>query len=133
MWKFFSIDGPIVNGIDRWTSLVWLNILTTFCCVPIITAGASLTAMHCVVFRISKGEELAVTKVFSCVQGQLQRVNIDLGCVFCSAWLAGLRMRDHLNQRLEVTNNHMGVFWYFGYHDASVGQLDIHSAIPVRQ
>jgi hypothetical protein len=23
-----------------------------------------LTAMHCVVFRISKGEELAVTKVF---------------------------------------------------------------------
>lgn len=64
MWKFFSIDGPIVNGINRWTSLVWLNILTTFCCVPIITAGASLTAMHCVVFRISKGEELAVTKVF---------------------------------------------------------------------
>lgn len=64
MWKIFSVDGPLVSGINRLIDLVWLNVLTILCCVPVLTVGASLTAMHYVVFRISKGEEVPIAKTF---------------------------------------------------------------------
>lgn len=64
MGKIFALDGPIVKNMNQIVSLLWLNILAAICCLPIITIGASHTAMHYVVLKISKGEDPKVAVTF---------------------------------------------------------------------
>lgn len=46
MNSLFSPDNPIMQFLTRVGDLILLNFLTVFCSLPILTAGASLTAMH---------------------------------------------------------------------------------------
>ena len=62
--KFLDIEGPLIQFLSRMADLIWLNILTVVCCLPIITAGASLTAMHYMVLKILRNEEGYITRGF---------------------------------------------------------------------
>lgn len=44
--------------------LMWLNVLTLICCIPIITVGASLTAMNYMALKIVRNEECYITRGF---------------------------------------------------------------------
>ena len=54
---FFDPDSPLMNGLSRITDLVLLNLITLAACLPVVTAGASLTAMHYVLLKTVRGEE----------------------------------------------------------------------------
>ena len=54
---FFDPDSPLMNGLSRMTDLVLLNLITLAACLPVVTAGASLTAMHFVLLKMVRGEE----------------------------------------------------------------------------
>jgi uncharacterized membrane protein YesL len=60
----FNLDNPFFRFMNSLMDLVWLNILTLALCIPVVTAGASLTAMHYCLIRISRGEESYITKMF---------------------------------------------------------------------
>lgn len=60
--KFLDIDSPFMQAMGKVADLMWLNILTMICCAPIITVGASLTAMHYMALKIVRGEECYITK-----------------------------------------------------------------------
>lgn len=62
--KFLDIDGPLIQFLSKMADLMWLNILTMVCCIPIITAGASLTALNYMALKIVRGEECYITKGF---------------------------------------------------------------------
>lgn len=62
--KFFNLDSPLMKVLNRLTDILWLNILTFFCSIPIITAGASFTALHYVCLKIIRDEEGYVTKEY---------------------------------------------------------------------
>ncbi len=64
MDKLFNLDSPVMRFLSRMADLIWLNILTLICCLPIITAGASLTAMHYVLLKMVRNEEGYITKSF---------------------------------------------------------------------
>ena len=64
MGKLFALDSPLMNGLSKLADLIWLNILATICCIPIITIGASLTALHYVVLKMVKDEEGYITRSF---------------------------------------------------------------------
>ena len=64
MGKVFALDSPLMNGLSKLADLIWLNILATICCIPIITIGASLTALHYVVLKMVKDEEGYITRSF---------------------------------------------------------------------
>ena len=64
MNRFFDMDSPIMRFLNRVADLVWLNVLTIICCIPVITAGASLTALHYVALRMTRTEEGYITKDF---------------------------------------------------------------------
>ena len=64
MGKVFALDSPLMNGLSKLADLIWLNILATICCIPIITIGASLTALHYVVLKMVKDEEGYSTRSF---------------------------------------------------------------------
>lgn len=52
MNKVFDYDGSLMTAINRFASLMWLGILTMVFCIPVVTAGASITAMYYTVFRM---------------------------------------------------------------------------------
>lgn len=54
---FFTIMGVLFD-------LIILNVLTLLCCIPIVTAGASFTAMHNVLWHMVRHEETYVSRQF---------------------------------------------------------------------
>lgn len=62
--RFFDLDSPLMQILNKMADLLWLNILTMICCIPIVTAGASLTAMHYMALKIVRNEECYITRGF---------------------------------------------------------------------
>lgn len=62
--KLLDIDSPLMRGLSKIADLMWLNILTLLCCIPIVTVGASLTAMHYTALKIVRGEEAYISRNF---------------------------------------------------------------------
>lgn len=64
MGKIFSLDSPFVQFMNRVADIMWLNILFVLCCIPVITIGASVTAMYYVTLKMVRNEESYITKSF---------------------------------------------------------------------
>lgn len=62
--KIFDLDSPLMNVLNKMADLMWLNILTLICCIPVITAGAALTSMNYVALKIVRNEESYITRSF---------------------------------------------------------------------
>lgn len=62
--KFFDLDSPLMNFLGKLADLMWLNILTMICCIPVFTIGASFTALHYMALKILRNEECYITKGF---------------------------------------------------------------------
>jgi len=60
--RILDIDGPLIQFLSKMADLMWLNILTIICCIPVITIGASLTALQYMALKIVRDEEGYITK-----------------------------------------------------------------------
>lgn len=57
-------DGPLMSFITKITYSAYLNILWLLCCLPIVTVGASTTALFYVSLKVAKNEEGSITRAF---------------------------------------------------------------------
>lgn len=64
MGRIFSLDSPLFTFLSKVADLILLNILTVICCLPIITVGASMTALHYVVLKMVRDEESYIVRSF---------------------------------------------------------------------
>lgn len=64
MKNFFKFDGPLFTALTQLADLAILNILTLLLCLPVVTAGASLTAMNYVVTHIVRSEGGSIVKMY---------------------------------------------------------------------
>lgn len=64
MRKFFNLDSPFMIFLSNLTDVVILNVLCLICCIPIVTIGPSVTAMHYVTLKMARDEEGYVFKSF---------------------------------------------------------------------
>ena len=64
MNSLFNMDGPVMSFLNRVADLIWLNILALVCCIPIVTAGASLTALHYMTIKMIRKEDGYITRGF---------------------------------------------------------------------
>ena len=55
--KIFAIDSPLMNILSKIADLMILNLITLVMCIPIVTAGASFTAMHYCCLKLARGHE----------------------------------------------------------------------------
>ena len=62
--SLFHIDNPVWKYLGHIFDAVWLTVLWTVCSLPIITIGASTTALFYVAAKIVKDEEGTVAKQF---------------------------------------------------------------------
>ena len=45
MGRFFNLDSPVMVALTKMADLIIVNLLAFFCCLPIITVGASMTGI----------------------------------------------------------------------------------------
>lgn len=65
--KIFDLESPLMQALGKMADLIWLNLLTLICCIPIVTAGAALTALNYMALKIVRDEECYITKdYFKC-------------------------------------------------------------------
>ena len=62
--KLFDMNNPVLRFMGRVGDLIMLNALFLVCSLPLVTAGASLTAMIRVIQGIQSGSEPGMAKVF---------------------------------------------------------------------
>lgn len=53
-----------MQALNKVADLLWLNVLTLLCCLPLVTVGASLTAMNYMALKIARNEECYITRGF---------------------------------------------------------------------
>lgn len=89
--NIFNLDSPIMRALGKVADLMWLNVLTMICCIPIITIGPSLTALHYMALKIVRDEECYITKGFfkSFRENFRQGVLIGILTLFVSLLLIG--------------------------------------------
>lgn len=80
MGRFFDMDNRFFTFMSRVSDLIILNLLCILCCLPIVTAGASITAMFYVTLKMVRNEEAYIAKSFfkSFKQNLKQSVIINL-------------------------------------------------------
>lgn len=64
MNRFFNMDNKFFVFMGRIADLIILNLLCVICCIPVITAGASITAMYYVTMKMVRNEESYIVKSF---------------------------------------------------------------------
>ncbi len=62
--KWFSYDSPIMQGIAKAADYAIVNMLWVLCSIPLVTAGAALSARYYVGMKIARDQEPSVIKSF---------------------------------------------------------------------
>ena len=64
MGRFFNMDNKFFVFMGKIADLCMLNLLCIICCIPIVTAGASLTALYYVTLKMVRNEEAYIFRSF---------------------------------------------------------------------
>ncbi len=64
MNRIFNMDNKFFVFMGRVADLIILNLVCLVCCIPIITIGASLTALYYVTLKMVRNEESYIIKSF---------------------------------------------------------------------
>ena len=64
MSKLFDLDSKFMQKATKFGDLVFLNILTVICCIPVITIGPAFTAMHYTLLKLYRDEEGGLFKTY---------------------------------------------------------------------
>lgn len=62
--KLFNLDSPLMQALGKVADLLLLNMLALLCCIPIITIGASMTALHYMALKMARDEECYIARGF---------------------------------------------------------------------
>lgn len=64
MGSIFNLDSPMMRGMSKIADLLILNLLVIVTSIPIITIGASMSAMHYVLIKLSRNEGTSVAQMY---------------------------------------------------------------------
>ena len=93
MDRFFDANNPVMRFLARIVDLAVLNLMTLACMIPIVTAGAAITAMNNVLIHLVRKDETYVWKMFIKSFRQNLKQGIGLGLLFTAIFaVAGLEL-----------------------------------------
>lgn len=64
MWSLFELDSPYCRLVTKIVHIIYLNILWLLFSLPVITIGASTTALYYVAMKLVKNEDGYITRSF---------------------------------------------------------------------
>lgn len=62
--RFNMMDNVVVRALSKLGDMICLNVMWLICCIPIVTIGASTTALYTVMLKLVKNEEGYVFRGF---------------------------------------------------------------------
>ena len=62
--SIFDMDSGFFRALSRLADLMILNLIFVVCCIPIVTIGPALTAMHYVTLKMVDNEEGYIVRGF---------------------------------------------------------------------
>ena len=62
--SLFNMDNPFWRTMGKVADMVILNILFIICCIPVVTIGASYSALYTVTLKLAKNEESYIFRGF---------------------------------------------------------------------
>ena len=93
MDRFFDSNNPIMQFLSRLVDLAVLNLMTVACMIPIVTAGAAITAMNNVLIHLVRKDETYVWKMFIASFRRNLKQGIGLGLLFTAIFaVAGVEL-----------------------------------------
>ena len=78
--SLFNMDNAFWRTMGKIADLIILNILFIICCIPIVTIGASYTALYTVMLKLVKNEEPYIFRGFFKVRSYSRADSDDQGC-----------------------------------------------------
>ena len=87
---FFHMENPVMSALSVVADLIILNLLTVLFSLPVVTAGAAITAMNTVSLRIIRNEDGSIVKdFFRAFTANLKKgILLWLLVLFCAVLLA---------------------------------------------
>lgn len=83
--RIFDMENPLMRALGAICDLLVFNILTAVCCLPVVTAGAALTALSGQMLRYIRGEDSGVVRpYFRAFRSNLKQGTL-LGLLFLAA------------------------------------------------
>lgn len=64
MNRFVNPDNPVLNFFGKLLDCIWLNVLWLVCCLPVVTAGASTTALYYCTLKLAEDRRVELTHDF---------------------------------------------------------------------
>ena len=64
MGRIFDMNNTFFRFMSKVADLCILNIICVICCIPVITAGASITAMYYVTLKMVRNEDAYIVRGF---------------------------------------------------------------------
>ena len=102
MDRLFNMDNKFFTFMGKVADLMILNIVFLICCIPIITIGASVTAMNYVTLKMVKNEDSYIIKsFFKSFKANFKQATIIWLILLVVSVLIGFDFR--IMQQLEVT------------------------------
>ena len=93
MDRFFDANNPVMQFLSRIVDLAILNMMTIACMIPVVTAGAAITAMNNVLIHLVRKDETYVWKMFIKSFRQNLKQGIGLGLLFTAVFaVAGIEL-----------------------------------------
>ncbi len=108
MDKIFNLDSKVMQLANKFADLMLLNVLTIICCLPIITIGPAITAMHYVLLKLYRNEGIYIIKSYfkSFKENFIQGVFLGLIYVVIAAVLIidliYIRNMENVNLIIEI-------------------------------
>lgn len=112
--RIFDTDNGFWQMVGRVGDLILLTLLTFVCCIPVITAGASLCAMHYVCFKMMENNNSSTIKNFfhsfrqNLAQGAV--ITLIMGAAGLLIWYDGWFLRQ-----VSGTSLGTGVMYFAGW------------------
>ncbi|MGL6199358.1 MAG: YesL family protein [Lachnospiraceae bacterium] len=118
--QLFSLDSPIMRFLSKVADLMILNIIFWICCIPIVTIGASATALYSITLKMVKNEESYIFRGFFRAFKENFKISTGLwiltalvGLVIYVDFYVAPQMASPLNMILQVLLTALLIFYIF--------------------
>lgn len=107
-----NLDNPFFHALGKLVDCLWVSILWLLCCIPVITIGASTTALYYTVHKSILGGRGYITRnFFKSLKENFKQATISWLAVL-AVWLV-LAADIAITHKVLLSGSRMGMFFYF--------------------
>lgn len=107
-----NLDNPFFHALGKLVDCLWGSILWLLCCIPVITIGASTTALYYTVHKSILGGRGYITRnFFKSLKENFKQATISWLAVL-AVWLV-LAADIAITHKVLLSGSRMGMFFYF--------------------